>query len=186
MKIHTRLTIGFTVLLLSLLCSVAIEPSFVFHLPQGGLSNYFTDGATMTILSFGFLVAASLFGWAGHRVSDFLLRRVLYGYAVLLLVLIISTYPYKSNELFETIHIVTGLTVATYQIVTTYLLRKYIHTPQTKRLIIGIFILSMIASVLTIFNIVGLLFVAQIFAGLYYGITLISAAQSKRNAVRIS
>ncbi len=165
-------------LAITLCICVLIRPSVLISLPQGGLSNYGTESQTIVVFSVGFWVATVFLLIAAKKSQDIRLKKTMSFFAVLLALLIISTYPYRINTFFENIHILIGFTVGTFQLISAYLLARWVHFDNVSR-IAGLFLLgSIITGISTIFS-TGLLFTSQLLGGLGYGTLLVHYANFK-------
>jgi hypothetical protein len=162
-----------SVLLLTLIICGLLSPEVITRFPQGGLSNFGTETTTLPVFSVGFWAAIILLAIAGSHTKDKLVKSVLVGNALLLAVLVLSTYPYKINEFYENLHIVVGFTVAIYQLVTSFMLLYHFGLNFFNKLALFLIGLSVLAGLSTIFW-VGLLFTAQLLGGVSYAILLIN------------
>lgn len=171
------------ILLLTLFICVLIIPEIVTTLPQGGLSNYGTSSRVTWIFSTGFWIAIVLQLLAARRHNRMFLRRVLFGSALLLALLVVSTYPYKVNPFFENVHILVGFIVALYQLVTAWLLIKRNHFDGVSKLVAVFFLGSIVTGLSTIFAI-GLLFTSQLLGGIGYGILLVHSAYNNETGAK--
>ena len=162
------------VIAISLLSCVLLEPQVVTKLPQGGLSNFGTFTSTTYVFSFGFFIATGLLAHYARGLANLQLRRIILTYATGLIVLALSTYPYKINAFFENLHIAIGFLLAIFQLVVLVILAKQLSgSATTKILIYGLVTLSLVAGLLTTLNLIGLLFTSQLLLGTAFAITLV-------------
>lgn len=174
-------------LLLSQIClaitiafCVLLAPGIVFELPQGGLSNFGTFQVTAPIFSVGILLSVGLMTVASRRMSSAALVAIVRFYAAGLVVLLLSTYPYKINTVFKNLHIGVGFILAFYQLSTAFVLAKINGSDFVT--ITGLLFMAtaIITGVLTSLEVVGLLFAAQISSSVGYAILLVHSTRLKQ------
>lgn len=167
-------------LYLFLALCIYLKPGYLRD--DGGLSNYGVHWPTVVFYSLAFGLAAGF----TYLSSFFLkpnqtLKQTLTIYAVLLALLLLSTYPYKHSHLFRDIHILAGSLLFLYQSavsVRLYLKRK-------KNYLIGVLAILQITAViiggLSLFNIFGLLLISQLLSALSFGLLVIISWQNPSN-----
>lgn len=165
-------------LLLSVTLCVLIQPSVVFTSRQGGVSNYGTTIPTLFVFSAGVWVCAVLLLIAAARIKSRSLRRLLKILATWYILLAVSTYPYKLNQVFENIHIAVAFGLAFYQLGLIVWLAGLNKFDRFSRLCLGVTVISLFIGVLTIFQIVDQLFTSQIVSAIGFGALLVHSVRN--------
>lgn len=166
-------------LLANVMISVALVPSVFFTTRQGGVSNYATNASTIVFFSLGFLGCALSLWEAAQKTKLLQFRKHLKRLSLGFVILVLSTYPYKLNPVFENLHIAIAVVLSIYQYFMCYLLAKFKHFDATSRWLLSLLGISLTFGMLTAFDIVHALFLAQLFLGLGFGGLLMHTFRSK-------
>jgi len=102
--------------------SIALHPGFVFKSNEGGISNYGIHVKTFVPFSLGFLLCSACSALAARRRRGDVLAVALYIYAVLLILTLASTFPYKVNSTFKEIHVIVGIAIVVFELVASLVL----------------------------------------------------------------
>lgn len=174
-------------LLSTILVCMIISPDIPFSLPQGGLSNFGTERPTILVFSVGFWASITLLSLSVRKLKSSQLKNILIGSAVLLGLLVLSTYPYKLNQFFENLHIFVGFTVAIYQFIAAFLLARQSVLNIGLKIALIFFLISTLSAISTIFA-TGLLFMSQLTGGVGFALVLIYSEnrQSTKEVIDVS
>lgn len=161
------------------LACVAMHPGFVLSINEGGLSNYgihvktfvpYTLALTVTAL-FSLLAARSLRADPPDRGLAWVLR----SYAALLLVVLVSTYPYSLNLELRDAHFTLGIALALAEVIgAAWMFRAMRHGPLDV-VCLAIQWVGVVLLVLTGFSGLHLLFASQITMAVGFGLLLVRA-----------
>lgn len=176
--------VGQVMLALALLTSLFLLPNYFFSLDQGGVSNYGTESKTQILFSIGFGVAAFLTFLASKNLtksaqSSRVLKINLIILSVLYVLLLISTYPYKINDLYRSIHEYIAMALFIFMIffVTWIRCKKDKDNPFIKRMF-WVFLAGIVVAGLTLFGFIHLLFTAQIISGMAFALIVSNALKN--------
>lgn len=161
---------------------VLLEPRYVLGKNQGGVSNYATDKRTVLPYSLAFLLEAAFTLITAHQLlhalhSYRLLIAALIVLAVLLLIVLTSSYVYKRNALLHWLHFFWGIVLITYQSVFGILLLGYMHRYLVAYIALVVLLVGDAVCILSLRNVVQRLFLGQVitrvaFAALLCGATI--------------
>jgi hypothetical protein len=165
-------------LLIFLSICVVIIPRFLFSRDEGGVSNYATYGSTVIpfTLAFGgnaifiLLAARSI---AADTPSKIRFKKVLYVLGAMVLITMLSTFPYHINTALKDLHIITSIVMICTQLAIAYWLDMKLVDDKVNRVLFGFEALGFILAALSLPRIIRLLFVAQIILFLAFGAMLI-------------
>jgi hypothetical protein len=149
---------------------VALHPGFVLKWNEGGMSDYGAHLETAVPYTLALLGLAAFSRRAGslYRENDRTtqrLRRVLYGYSTIVLVMLVSTYVYTLNIALRDFHFGFGTLLILFEVASSVwmflLFRRFVWD--------GIFLgMQIVGSVLSLVTIVGalhVLFFAEMLTG---------------------
>lgn len=160
-------------LLVSVLICVLINPSVVFTLKQGGVSNYGTVMPTLVIFSIGLWICAYYLFKTSSMLRKSIIKRILLVLSVSYILLAVSTYPYKLSQFYENIHLTVAFALALFQLVAAVWLAFNNRFDQISILSLGIMAASLIIGLLTVFQVVDQLFSSQFISAIGFGILLV-------------
>lgn len=159
------------------LCILLI-PSFLFASNEGGISNYGVHYLTVIPFSIAFFLsgffvfrAAQCIPKSSNRLKQ--LGYILYTLAVLSLLVLLSTYPYKVNKSFTRLHLLIGLIVFFFESITAIWLSLRLQKNLWNIVLLTIQALGFILGVLTLMGTVRLLFIVQLVTTFSFGFLLI-------------
>jgi uncharacterized membrane protein len=163
--------------------AVALHPGLVLKRDEGGVSNYGIHAKTVAAYSvaFGAAIVGAFTGVARLRVgapTARTLQLVLAGYGGLMTAALVSTYPYSLSVPFKDVHEVIGVTLVLYLVVTTGWLFAHQASSGRARAWLGAVVVGFVLSVLTLLNVLHVLFLAQVLLAAGYGTLLVSATRS--------
>lgn len=150
-----------------------MRPSVFFTLNQGGVSNYATVLTTAPFFSIGFLGFAACLVKAASRINEASFQIILRTLGIGYILLVASTYPYKLNPVFENIHIFIAGLFGLYQYAVCSMLAKQSGLNLLTGLFTAFACASLVIGLLTMFDVVRLLFTSQLLLGIAIGGLLI-------------
>lgn len=163
---------------------VALHPGIVLKSNEGGVSNYgiHIKTAVPYTLALGLLAIYSRRAASLYSKSDVLtrrLRRVLIAYAVIVMVMLFSTYVYSLNHLLRDIHIGFGTVLITFESFAAMWMFG-----RCRRVWDGVFLATQLAgALLALVTIVGdlhVLFLAEELANTGFGVLADSYCSQRR------
>lgn len=169
------------------LCTV-LMPHFLFERNEGGMSNYAVHLRTVIPYTLAFVSSSSFLVLGAdalknidaveHHVTAF--RRSIYVLAVLLLLGLLSTYPYQHSNALTNIHIATALIIFWYELIFSIWMVMVIAQTRVDRSLLLLQFVGFAFGILTNVGALHILFITQIVTGLAFGILLI------RTTIRIA
>ncbi|MBA3758030.1 hypothetical protein H0X10_00130 [Candidatus Saccharibacteria bacterium] len=170
MKAASRYTLfSQLALLVSIFICVLISPEVLFSENQGGVSNYGTMSNTFVVFSIGFWICAILLTRAATAITLAKLKRVLVMLGIGYGLLVLSTYPYKLNVLFENIHIVIAFGLLFFQLGLGFWLAKLNDLDRFSKICLAVQLVSLGLGVLTALEVARVLFSAQAIGAIGFG-----------------
>ena len=151
-----------------------IEPRYFLQADQGGISNYGTLNTTIIPYTLAFLGAGVLMAQAARKLRmQAQLRVTLFVIAGEYLFVALTTYPYKLNEFFRSLHELSAqlLALSIVLVGLYWALLKY----RDARNVGYAFVLfvGLVLGVLTMLERITLLYTAEILIGLGFGLILV-------------
>lgn len=161
----------------SIIC-IAIKPYFLFELNEGGLSNYGRYATTVVPYSLASLLCGSYLIAAAESIKNAskpktkLLKYALFILGLEYIILLASTYTYKTNYVIDLIHIVAAIVIFISEIsLGLWLSLVILHT--FKDYCLGILlIVAFLSLLLTYVGLLHVLFVGEICSSVAFGILL--------------
>jgi hypothetical protein len=154
----------------------AIDP--VFLKTEGGVSNYGVHAATIIPYTLAFGSCAVMTTLAARQLKGGrTLRIALYALAVLLLAVLVSTYPYKINGTLDEIHQLVSQALFVYELGFGAYLTFGIRSERLTICLFSIQFLASLAALLTVLGVFHLLFVSQILTGAAFSALQLRAMQ---------
>jgi len=175
--------IGQIALGLSLFICLLIIPHYFFTLNQGGVSNYGTSEQTRTLFIFGFAAAAagtlmaSLKLPSGSKKTTNL-KISLYLLSLLYVLVLVSTFAYKSGDFTKQLHLWAALVLFLFMLCQSLWIRRSASTDKRLTIAFTLFNFGWIIGILTALEIVHLLFTAQVISGTSFGYMLTRMVKS--------
>ena len=176
----TKLVLASQVAFLVLIgACVVITPHFLFSRDEGGMSNYGVHASTVVFYTLAFVTSAGLLLLAARalpKAPDFRsLRRIFVITAYSLLLVLLTTYPYKHSNTYGNIHTLANIWTFCFQMYAGVWLALFFR----RNIITSLLLLAQFAAfvlvVLTFIGTIHLLFVAQILTLLAYGSLLVTS-----------
>ena len=154
-------------LLIFLMVCVALHPGFVLKANEGGLSNYGIHQKTFVAYTLALGAPALLSLLAARSITDgesvtrhFRLLLVSYGWIVLLTLL--STYPYSLTTTLRDLHIAFGSVLIVFETLASVWMYRRLGNTRWNLQLLGVQLLGFVLAVLTIFGLLHVLFVTQL------------------------
>jgi uncharacterized membrane protein len=169
-----------------ILICLLIMPQFLFSHDQGGVSNYGIYAKTVFIYSLGFVAAAglllkasTLLGKSKRQRSHSRALRLL---AVLYIVNLVSTYPYKVDHVLDTVHIWAAVVLLSAEMVMGIWLTYQVANERIGYSWLLVQIVGFILLVLTFWGKIHLLFIGEVWPGVAFGALLVRATDLLRKS----
>jgi hypothetical protein len=156
-------------------------PHFLLESNEGGVSNYGTYLKTVVPYTLGLgICGISTIRAAGTlpaaTVSRYLLQWSLRILGLLYLLVLLSTYPYKLNIIFDTIHQYVGVTLVLYMLaLSVWLALVFVRGTVNILLLISESVGFLLATA-TYFNLIHILFIAELLMSAAFGVLLVRTA----------
>ncbi len=169
-------------LLLFLAICVIVHPGFVLKWNEVGLSNYGIHVKTVVPYSLG-LGLCSLFSIKAARAlegSERLtndMRMLLYLYGGLVLFSLLSTYGYKLNSPLRILHIVSGCATILFEFGASLWIFVRLRSARMDVVWLGVQLVGFVLALLDFFEVLHVLFLAQLLTGVGFGLLAVHAAQ---------
>jgi hypothetical protein len=163
----------------SIVC-VALHPGFVLKGNEGGFSNYGIHIKTAIPYSIAFLLAAFYALKAGRELASSdpsvrLLRRLLMTYSALMVLALVSTYGYTLNGTLKDFHFVIGGAVMVFEPVASAWLYAHLRGIKWDGLLFAIEIAGLTLGMIDFFDVLHVLFLAQVLMAAAFGFLLVHA-----------
>ncbi len=169
-------------LLLFLSICTVLMPGFLFSHNEGGMSNYGIHALTVVPYTLAFLLcsicivrAASLLPLTSRYSHNF--RYGLYAAACLFFLVLVTTYPYKTDNLFANLHIAVTVTIFWFQTALAFWMTWRVLKDTLSISIFAIELVGFGLAFFTFINSLHVLFIAQIITGAAFGTLLVRTAQ---------
>ena len=156
---------------------VALHPGFVLKRDESGLSNYGIHIKTAIPYSLA-LVLGGVYSFGGARLirgstrDSVITRAILRSYAALLVLNLLSTYPYKLSNPLNDFHVGVNVATAIFETVTAGWLACLVRAHPEMLIVFGIVVIGFSLGALTVANVFHLVFVAELLVGVGYGLLL--------------
>jgi hypothetical protein len=166
-------------LAVALAVCIPLMPRFLFSSTMGGVSNYGVHARTVAPYSVGIAVSVWLLLKASGQLEltgeDRVLARVCRIIGVLLLLNLLSTYPYQLSPAWELVHSLCAILLAIAELIGAVILAGMLHD-WSGYTVMAIAVGAFVVMALTQFGVLHVLFVAEVTAGVAFGILLVRAA----------
>lgn len=158
------------------ICTI-ISPEFLFERNEGGMSNYGVHAKTVIPFTLAFLSSMVLVAMAAHVLSRRIkLKVILYAFSILLLLVMLSTYPYKVNDFYRQLHIVTGILLVSFETVVSIWLATAIRD-HIATILLAFQVVGSVLALLTLVGVFHILFITQIITGVAFGALLVYSSR---------
>jgi len=168
-------------LLLDLAICLILIPHYLFARNEGGMSNYGIHLRSVVPYSLSFLVAAyyvlkAALTIKARSVTLRRLRLLLVGYGIIFLLILITTYGYKTNTFLKDTHIVVTIITFWFELLSAiWLCKAFLSDKLNISLLVCQFIALIIGS-LTFFGAFHLLFTSQLITIITFGVILVRSS----------
>lgn len=158
---------------------VALHPGLVLKVNEGGMSNYGVHLKTVVPYTLA-LALASAFSFRASQVigrarpEARYFRCLLRAYGGLILLTLITTYPYTLNPSFKDLHIGVGVAITLFEVVASLWLHRVVRALP---LVLVAVIVGFVLSVLTFFGVVHVLFLTQVLVGGGFALLLVRTSR---------
>lgn len=157
-------------------------PKFLTEHNEGGVSNYGVHARTIVPYSLAFGLSAGFVLAAARLIKPATkawrqLRYIFYIYAGLLLLVLITTYPYKLNDGFKNLHVLSAILIFVFEMAASVWLALVIQRDAVTGWLLAGQLFGFGLGGLTFFGAIHRLFIAQIVTSLTFGLLLLQAAR---------
>jgi len=160
---------------------IAIDPHVLLARDEGGVSNYGVTGKTVAPFTIALILCGLFVLMAAHiaplapPVID-RLRCALVILGVLLLLLLITTYPYKLNSALKDIHIGVGSILLCFEMAMGIWMTVVLQRDRVTLLLLVLQSIGFLLAFVTLIGVLHILFISQVVASLAFGILLVRIA----------
>jgi hypothetical protein len=161
-----------------LLVCLALLPKFLFERNEGGVSNYGVHDRTVVFYTLAFGLSAGLLTAAARSLSvtnkPFTsVKRVFYLLSYLLILVLISTYPYKINQTLDNFHILAGITLFVVELAVSGWFAIFLSRNKINLVLFGLVVSGFTLAFITFAGRLHVLFAAQLLTSLSFGALII-------------
>lgn len=156
-----------------LIICIILKPHFLFEHNEGGISNYGLYAKTIVPYTLAFLTSGVFTLLATRSVRNRRIRIALWILGILTLLVLISTYPYKSNHTLDSIH--EGVSTALFVIELTIGSWFSVFLARNKVSLIALIVqyTGFTIGILNYADIIHKLFIAEVVASLGFSAILV-------------
>ena len=170
---------------------IVIEPAYLFSRDEGGLSNFGVHGATVVPYTLAFLLSAMFVARAASLVivvdrTTRSFKAMLVTLTFLLLLVLASTYAYKTSQLLHGVHIAVGVVMLCFESAASVWIVIHLAREPWSVIALGVQLLGFVLAALTFFGQLHVLFVAQLLTSLAFGALLIRGVHLVEARVEIA
>ncbi|MGA2433313.1 MAG: hypothetical protein ABSG09_07620 [Acidimicrobiales bacterium] len=156
---------------------LSLHPGFVLKRDEGGFSNYGIHVKTVIPYTLTYLgcviftlIAAKYLPVGGHNAM--VLARLLRSYALLCLLLLVTTYGYSLNTPLKDVHGVVGLAAMVFDPAASVWLFLHVNTSVWDRILVGVELAGLVLGVIDLLNVAHVLFASQAVIAVGFGFLL--------------
>lgn len=158
---------------------VALHPGFVLKGNEGGISDYGVHARTLVPYTLALGLPGVLTYFAARRLavvsSDTRrLRAVLFAYAALIALTLLSTYPYTLNRTLADVHIAVGAVVTVFESGASLWMYRTVHRYGT---VLVAQLVGLVLGGLTIVGVLHVLFASEVISGVAFAYLLVRTTQ---------
>ena len=154
---------------------VLLSPHLVLHANEGGISNFGVHAKTVVPYTVALLLPAVLTFRASRLLgAHSRLREILTVYSGLILLTLLTTYPYKIDTPLKIVHVGAGAVLTVFE------MGAALWLCRAMRALYGVSLLQFVGFILAALTIVGvlhLLFVTQLIVGVAFAIIVVRACR---------
>lgn len=160
-----------------LIISIVLMPNFLLQNNEGGLSNYGVYELTIIPYSLAFLLGGVFLYLAGKELPVYiphrkLLSSMLTCICFLLLLVLLTTYPYQINAEFDELHIATAVALSLVELAASVWLSLSLARSRVSIVLLGVGVIGFTLLALTFAGVLHVLSLAQIILGIAFGLLL--------------
>jgi hypothetical protein len=178
--------LGQVILVAALALCVALHPGLVLKRDESGLSNYGVHLRTALAYSVAFLGAGLSAGIVALRCHELPIndRVLLFIYGVMMVAVMLSTYPYMVNRVWHDVHVGWGVALVTFEFATSWWW-SLTSRMSLRWLWVGVQSGGTLLALLTFMNQVHLLFIAQVATSVLWGVIMVAHQIGARTAPQL-
>lgn len=148
---------------------IFLIPHFLFETNEGGASNYGLYSRTIVPYTLGFGLSGILILIASKSISYKPLKLICILIGALLILILFSTYPYKVNRILDNVHQVLGTILFVVELVIATWFTVFLAYNRINFIFLFTQSIGFILAILTRFDVIHVLFVAELLTTLSFG-----------------
>jgi hypothetical protein len=153
-------------------------PHFLLESNEGGVSNYGLYAKTIVpyTLAFGLCGLLTLLAmrFIPHEISHYkALKMALASLGVLLIAVLLSTYPYKVNDTLNAVHVYVGTALAFLELGLGTWFTLVLARDAKNIAFLALQVIGFVLGILTHFGVIHILFVTELLTSLAFGVILV-------------
>jgi hypothetical protein len=160
---------------------VVLHPGFVLKANEGGISDYGVHAKTLAPYTLALGLPGVLTYLAARRLPVVSpdarrLRAVLFAYAALITLTLLSTYPYTLNRTLADVHIAVGAVVTVFESGTSLWMYRAVRR---YAMVLVAQLVGLVLGGLTIIGVLHVLFTSEVISGVAFAYLLVRTTQLK-------
>lgn len=164
-----------------LLACIALQPTYLLRRDEGGLSNFGVHVTTVAPYSLAFLLCALLLARAASLVevvdpTTHRYRSLLVVLSCLVLLVLLSTYPYRLDLALRDVHIGVGAVLICVESAASIWIVRSIVRDRWSVVTLGVQLAGFVVATATFLGLLQVLFTAQLVTSLAFGVLLVRGA----------
>ena len=164
----------------TILC-VLLIPHFLLERNEGGVSNYGLYAKTVVPYTLAFGLCGLLTLWSARFIpketaSNKAFKTALASLGIILIAALLSTYPYKINDTFNTIHVDIGIALAFLELGLGAWFSLFLARDIKNIVFFAIQVIGFVLGILTHFGVIHILLVTELLTSLAFGTILVRTA----------
>jgi len=169
-------------------CTI-LMPHFLFERNEGGVSNYGVHALTVVPYSLAFGLGGTFLLMAAYHLPTLReiprhrLQFVLAMLGCLLLLVLLTTYPYKVNKFYNQLHIYTSTALFVVELLTAIWMALRLAPDRIKLSLFTMQVFGSALSLLTLVGVLHVLFISQFIVGVSFGALLVRTMSQVMNGV---
>jgi hypothetical protein len=172
-------------LALGLAVCIPLMPHFLFSSPMGGISNFGVQARTVAPYTAGMVLSAWLLLKASAQLAltdNDRLAMLCRITSALLLLNLLSTYPYRVAPAWELVHSLCAILLAVAELIGAVTLAGLLLRDRPGYTVMAVAVAAFVVMALTQFGVLHVLFVAEVTTGVAFAILLVRAVRRAGSA----
>jgi hypothetical protein len=163
---------------------VALDPGIALRWNEVGLSNYALHLETAVSYTFAFAAAAAGAWLGARRVADRVLARTLRWYALIVVLMTLTSYLYTINGVWKEVHAAVGLVTMVFEAVAAWSMYRRLRPWRWGVPLMALELVGCAASIVDVATLLHVLLLAQVLIGAGFGSFVVRAARDADLRVR--